>query len=603
MKRIFTLAALLLLSSYSFADTKACKTFARTLRKGTAAAKLKNLLAAEWSYIMTEFPEMATNTGYPGQNDRWTDESLEANERRKLETRCLLKDLNKIPRKALGDKDKVTYDLAVRDQKMSIESDPFGGEFMPVNHMSGVQNDSADTITSMPTATRKDFEDIASRLEKLPILLDQNEALMREGLKRQLTASRFFLPKVLDQIDKLLSAKVEDSTYYKPFLDMGKDVAPSEQETLRERARLAINDKINPALRHFREFIAKEYIPQARTTLAYSDLPNGRAFYAYLVKYHTTTNSTPEELHNTGLSEVVRIESEMSKIKDQVQFKGDLKAFNKFLMTDERFYYTTADALLIGYRDITKRIDPELPRLFKTLPRLTYGVCEIPTYRAPSDATADYQNGTLEAGRAGYFEANTYDLKSRPKWEMETLALHEGVPGHHFQISRSQEMQDLPEFRRFGGNTAYVEGWALYAESLGQELGFFKDPYSLYGHYADELLRAVRLVVDTGMHAKGWSRDKALAYYREKLPASDIDSENEINRYAVWPGQALAYKVGQMKIRALREKASAALGDKFDVREFHDVVLDEGSVPMDVLESLVDKWIAAKKKSSPRKSA
>jgi uncharacterized protein (DUF885 family) len=279
-----------------------------------------------------------------------------------------------------------------------------------------------------------------------------------------------------------------------------------------------------------------------------------------------------------------------------VKFKGDLQAFNKFLLTDKRFYYTNKEDLLRGFRDIAKRIDPELARQFRTLPRLTYGVREIQEFQAKSAAGAQYVGGSPETGRPGYFEANAYDLPSRPKWDMETLTLHEAVPGHHFQISLAQEMTSLPEFRKHGSFTSFVEGWALYAETLGKDLGLLKDPYSYYGHLGDQMLRAVRLVVDTGMHSKGWSKQKAWDFYRSKMPTSDVESENEINRYISWPGQALAYKVGQLKIRELRDMAQKDLGDKFEIRDFHDEVLKNGALPMNVLEKTIKEWTASVKK-------
>jgi uncharacterized protein (DUF885 family) len=327
------------------------------------------------------------------------------------------------------------------------------------------------------------------------------------------------------------------------------------------------------------------------------DLPNGAAWYAFRVKEETTTNLTPDQLHELGLKEVARISGEMSKLREELKFKGDSKAFNKFLLTDKRFFYTDSTQLLMGFRDIAKRIDPELPHLFKTLPRLTYGVREMPPYKSAAAPAAYYEGGSLEAGRPGYFEANTSDLPGRPKWGMEALTLHETVPGHHLQISIAQELKGLPEFRKQGSYTAYVEGWGLYAEGLGNELGLYKDAYSKYGQLSYEMWRAIRLVVDTGMHAKGWTRQQALDYFADTMPKSATETANEVDRYITWPGQALAYKVGQLKFKELRERAQIALGDKFDVREFHDELLRHGSLPMDVLESAVNEWIDTQKHS------
>jgi uncharacterized protein (DUF885 family) len=580
-----------------------CGSFKASVHQGTPAQKLKRFLDVQWKYQMTEFPEAATANGYPGQNDRWTDQSLAAIERRRAETRCQLESLKTIQRTALNATDRVSLDIARRDLEISIEGDRFGGDYMPLNHLNGLHIDSVDTLLEMPTANTADFRDIITRLERLPAAFAQVEILMREGLKRHLTPTKMFLPKVTAQLDDLMPAKVEDSPYYTPFKDMSVTISAQDKDTLRQRARAAIQEKIYPALAHFKQFMTGEYIPQARESIAWTDMPQGKDWYAYLVRTHTTTAKAPEELHELGLREVARITAEMQKIKDQVKFKGDLQAFNKFLLTDPRFYFTKPEDLLSAYRDIAKRIDPELTRMFKTVPRMTYGVREVPAFRAASSPGAEYQPGSADAGRAGWFQANSSDLKSQPKWEMETLTFHEAVPGHHLQGAVADELEGLPEFRKHDGNTAYIEGWALYAETLGEEMGFYKDPYSLYGHYSDEMLRAVRLVVDTGMHTKGWTRDKALAYYRAQMPTSDVASAIEIDRYIVWPGQALAYKVGQLKIRELRDRAAQELGAAFDVRAFHDVVLGQGALPMDILENVVNEWVDAGKRPEVRRPA
>jgi len=601
MKAVLLLSLIVTSTLVFAADADNCAVFAKAVSKGTPAQKLKTFLDAQWKWEMNESPEAATYDGYPGLNDKWTDYSIPAWERHQKETKCQLTALKKIPRKPLSENDKVNFDLAERELNMSIEGFQFPDEYMPVSHMNGIQTDCVDLFASMPTANKKDFENILARLDKMPTVLGQTTALMRKGLELKATPTKMFIPKIGEEIDSLTTAKVEDSPLYKPFTDMGTGITKEEAAELQKQAKQVLAEKVFPAFKKFKEFVLKDYMPFAVETISWSQLPNGKAWYAYLVKYHTTTRATPEELHELGLREVDRITKEMTRIKDEVKFKGDLKEFNKMLLTDKRFYFTNADDLIVAYRDITKRIDPELTRMFKTLPRLTYGVREIPAFRAAASSGAEYQSGSLEAGRGGWFQANTYDLKSRPKWEMETLAFHEGVPGHHLQISIAQELENMPEFRRFGGNTAFGEGWALYAESLGQEMGFYKDPYSLYGHYSDEMLRAVRLVVDTGMHAKGWTRQQALDYYRSKMPSTDVDSQIEIDRYITWPGQALAYKVGQLKFRELRDRATKALGDKFDVRTFHDVVLGQGSVPMEVLEKIVDRWIQTQKKTGKTK--
>jgi uncharacterized protein (DUF885 family) len=575
-----------------------CAMFAKFAASGTPSQKLNRFFDGMWKYVMTEHPEFATYVGYPGQNDRWTDNSLEAIARRKAEARCALKTLKTIPRNALKGQERVSYDLLVHRYELGIEGDQFPDEFMPINQRDGVQLDAVQMLTAMPTASVADYENMIKRLDKLPTVVAQTEILMREGMKAKVTPVKAFMEKVIPQIDQLTVADVEKSPFYSQFKEMNVAIPAADQARLREAAKKTITEKVYPAFTKLKEFLVKEYNPVAREFIAFSDMPNGKAWYAYRVKAFTTTNMTPDQLHQLGLNEVERIRKEMNAVKEEVKFKGDLKAFNKFLLTDKRFHYKTAEELLSGYRDIAKRVDAELPKLFKTLPRMTYGVRAIPDYAAPTAAGAQYIGGSLEAGRAGFFEANTYDLASRPKWDMETLTFHEAVPGHHFQIARAKELPEMPEFRKNGGFTAYSEGWALYAESLGYELGFFKDPYSKYGNLSAEMMRAARLVVDTGMHSKGWSKEKALEFYRAAFPTTDVDSNSEIERYISWPAQALAYKVGQLKFRELREMSKAELGPAFDVREFHDEVLNYGALPMDVLEKTVREWVAKQKKKA-----
>jgi uncharacterized protein (DUF885 family) len=326
-----------------------------------------------------------------------------------------------------------------------------------------------------------------------------------------------------------------------------------------------------------------------------NELPDGKAWYAFNIRTSTTTTKTAKEIHEIGLSEVKRIRGEMDKVIQQTGFKGNFEEFSQFLRTDPQFYYKDSESLLRAYRDIAKRVDPELAKLFGKLPRVPYGVRPVPEYAEQSQTTAYYLGGSVQAGRPGWFMANTYALETRPKWEMEALTMHEAVPGHHLQISLAQEMENVPQFRKHVGYTAYVEGWGLYSEGLGAEMGFYKDPYMKFGQLTYEMWRAIRLVVDTGMHSMGWSREQAISFFKSNSSKTEHDIIVEIDRYIVWPGQALAYKIGQLKIKELREYATKELGEKFDVRQFHDVVLDDGAVPLDVLEQRVKDWVAAQK--------
>jgi uncharacterized protein (DUF885 family) len=588
-----TLLSLTVANGTESGSAGACSRFNKSVANGSDAQKLKTFIATQWDWKMHEFPEWASSVGFPGQDDRWTDQSIAATDARKEIARCELKALQKVARARLKGEDVVNYDLLLKRAQENIEELRFPSEYLMLDQLGGMQMDVADVIEQMPKNSKKNYEDRIARLEKVPALEGQVEILLREGLKRKVTSIKMLLSGVPAQFDRVLTDKIEDSPLYKPFKDMPPSINAGDKAELQKRALETIHGKTYPALQRLREFVVKEYIPNSRTTTAWKDMPDGEAWYAYLVRVQTTTNKSPEELHQLGLREVERITAEMQKVKDQAKFTGDLKAFNKFLTTDKQFFFTSADDLLRAYRDIAKRIDPELPRLFATLPRLTYGVRPIAEYKAKEAPAAYYESGSPEAGRAGYFSANTYDLAARPKWAMEVLTMHEAVPGHHLQISLAQELKGLPEFRRNSFYTAFTEGWGLYAESLGTDLGFYKDPYSKYGALTYEMLRACRLVLDTGLHVKGWTRDQAVQYFLDHNAMTRHEAEVEVDRYMTWPGQALAYKVGQLKFLELRERAKAKLGQKFDIRKFHDEVLRHGALPLDVLEKTVEDWIKA----------
>jgi uncharacterized protein (DUF885 family) len=444
----------------------------------------------------------------------------------------------------------------------------------------------------MPTATVADYEDIVSRLRRVGPLVDQTIALMERGVAAALTPPRMTLRDLPAQV----SAQLMDDPLKSPMLAGFSSIPASIPEA--ERARLtreavdAYTQAVVPAFTKLRDFLVSRYLPACRETTAVSSLPNGASMYAYNVKWHTTTSMTPQEIHQTGLAEVRRIRTEMDRVMAASGFAGSFEAFVEFLRTDRRFYFTDAASLLTAYRDIAKRADPELAALFGVLPRTPYGVKPVPDAIAPSQTTAYYDPGSLVAARPGNMFANTYKLDARPKWEMEALTLHEAVPGHHLQISLAQERDDLPEFRKHSSFTAFVEGWGLYAESLGDEMGLYQDPYSKFGQLTYEMWRAVRLVIDTGLHSMDWSRDQAIAFFRANAAKADQDIIVEVDRYIVWPGQALGYKIGQLTIRELRTKAERALGARFNIRRFHDLVLGQGAVPLDALERQVEVWIA-----------
>ncbi len=573
-----------------------CARFSNAVKVGSPEARFKSFLDVQWKYAMEIYPEWASSLGHLQGADRWTDQSLAAvNERAEI-SKCQLASLKSISRNGLKGETRVSYDLALRDLRISVEGQRFDSEVLAANHLEGPHIEIPDQLEAMPRGTVNDYENILGRLDKIDRVLAQTTERMREGLKRKVTPVKIFMERVPGQIDVLLTGTVEESPLYKPFAELSSNrITDDEKGKIRTRAKAILETKVFPALRGFRAFLVKDYIPNCRTEIAWTSVPQGRDWYAHLAQYHTTTPMTPDELHELGLREVARIRAEMEKIREQVGFKGDLRAFNKFLLEDDRFYYSTSEELLAGYREIGKLMDAELPKLFKRLPRLPYGVREMAAYKAPASPTAYYISGSLEAGRAGFFEANTFNLKARPKWGMEALTFHEAVPGHHLQIALAQEIEGLPEFRRHGGHTAFIEGWGLYAESLGRDVGLFKDPYSRYGQLTYEIWRAIRLVLDTGLHSKGWTRDQAIDYFLSLTPKSRLEVEVEVDRYITWPGQALAYKVGELKFQELRKRAERELGDKFDIRAYHDEVLGHGSLPLDVLELRFNEWLSREK--------
>jgi uncharacterized protein (DUF885 family) len=555
--------------------------------------RLHRLFDLQWQYTMEEYPEFATYVGWPGQNHRWTDMSLEAIERRDRALEVPARVLATIDRGALGADDQLHHDLFRLAVEESLEGRRFKGEYMPINQMQGVQQNVAQTIAMMRVDRAADYEDIVARLNGVSTLVDQTVALLEKGAETGITPPRVTLRDVPQQI---LNQVVEDplaSPLLHPFARFPETVP--DRERLRRAAVEAYTGGVAPAFRRLHGYFVESYLHRTRQTIALSALPDGEAWYAFNVRQSTTTRLTPREIHDIGLDEVRRIRAEMDRVMKESGFAGGFADFMSFLRTDPRFFYERAEDLLTGYRDICKRADPELVRLFATLPRLPYGVVPVPSYAEKSQTTAYYEPGSPAAGRPGYFFANTYDLRARPKWEMEALALHESVPGHHLQIALAQELPDAPEFRKHAFYTAFIEGWGLYAEALGAEMGFYKDPYSRFGQLTYEVWRAIRLVLDTGMHAFGWPRDKAIAYFEENAGKAAHDIVVEVDRYIVWPGQALAYKIGELRIKQLRARAAAALAGSFDVRAFHDQVLGSGALPLDVLESRIDSWIAGRR--------
>jgi uncharacterized protein (DUF885 family) len=559
------------------------------------SARLTKLLERVWKYQMEEFPEYATSVGYPGQNRRWTDRSLEAYARRHAELDAAWKILQSVRRTALKPEAQLNFDLFKHSLGEAREARAFPEHVLAISLLSGIQNEGPQTISLMPRSTPADYEDMIARLEALPTALQQVEGLLREGIRLNITYPKVTIEKALAQFDALAAQKVEKSAFLEAFDQFPPEIDSDTREKLTSRARHTMQTVVTPAIAKLAEFIRAQYLPACRTQTAWTSLPQGEAWYAFKVRQSTTTELGAKAIHEIGLKEVARIRAAMEEVKKRAGFTGSLKEFNEFLRSDKRFIFASEQELLRGYRDIAKRIDPELPRLFGKLPRLTYGVQPIPAYAAPSQPTAYYQPGSPTSGRGGNFFANTFNLKTRYSWEMEALTLHEAVPGHHFQIALAQELEGVPEFRKNEGYNAFVEGWGLYSESLGTDLGLYRDPYSEYGQLTYEIWRSIRLVVDTGLHSLGWSREKAIEYFAANAGKSLHDIEQEVDRYLVMPGQALGYKIGQLKISELRKNAQSRLGKKFNIRAFHDAVLENGALPLDILEKRINNWIATER--------
>lgn len=569
---------------------------AQVLSSTDAAKKLRALFDEDWQWELQHYPEAATLLGDNRFNDRLTDYSPEEIERRKTHERDVLARIQQIDRSHLSGQDIISYDLFLLDKKLLVDGIRYPTEFMPIDQMNGVQIAFGQLAASTPFRNKKDYDDYLKRLASFSIQIDQLITLMKRGVDTKWVPPAVPLRSVPGQIEGQITDDPSKSPFFQPFGRFPETVAANERAPLVESARKVIGETLTPAFKRLDSFFKETYLPACRQDIAASSLPGGEAFYQYSIRRHTTTDLTAQQIHEIGKSEVARIHKQMESIIQQVGFKGTFQEFLTFLRTDPRFYYTNADDLVAGYSYIAKRADGKLPQLFAELPRTPYGVKVIPDYEAPAQTTAYYQPSAADGSRAGLYMINTYKLDTRPKYEMEALTLHESVPGHHLQIARAQELKDLPDFRRNGGYTAYVEGWGLYAESLGSEMGFYSDPYSRFGQLTYEMWRACRLVVDTGMHAFGWSRQQAIDYMKENTAKTENDIIVEIDRYIVWPGQALAYKMGELKIKALRAKATKELGDRFDVRKFHNAVLDDGPLPLDLLESRINVWIAEQKR-------
>ncbi len=565
-------------------------------------ARLRAIFAASDEVGMKRNPIQALFRGDPRYAERFGDyisDAYLAGEKAAAEAD--LAALAGIDRNTLNADDRISYDVFKYQTEMGLKG--FEPALLkaaidrPVDHFSGFQTFVPDLSSgegAAPFKTVADYDNNLSRLDGYVTYIDRAISRMKQGLADGVTNPRLVMANVVGQLDALVPPTVEASVFYKPVLKFPDAVPTADRTRLTAAYAAFIRDKLNPAQLKLRDFIRDEYLPKARETVGLGQMPGGAALYRYLVEQTTTTNMTPEAIHSLGLSEVARIHGEMEKVKKQTGFKGSLADYFVFMRTDKQFQPASREAMRDEFFAIDKRILANIGRDFSTIPKSALEIRAEPAYKEKTSAGGEYNGGTPDGARPGVFYYNAYDLPSRSTWGYETLFLHEGIPGHHFQISLAQENADLPAFQRFGGNTAYVEGWALYSESLGQELGMFTDPYQMYGHLNDEILRAMRLVVDTGIHSQGWGRDQAIKYMLDNSAMGKTDATAEVERYIAIPSQALAYKVGQLTIRRLRTKAEKALGPRFDVRDFHAQVLMSGALPMAVLETKIDNWIVSK---------
>jgi uncharacterized protein (DUF885 family) len=558
----------------------------------SAASALHQLVTAEWDYEMEQNPTRASWLGDRRWNDRWQDVSLDAINKRHQHNVAVLAKLKAIDRSALSPKEQLNYDLFLNRYEIRIEGYQYRGFLIPLNQRSGIQtvNELADALRFQ---TVKDYEDWLARLRKFPSYMEQTMALMRQGIQERILLPKIVMQRVSAQIEHQIVRDPETSPFYKPFLSFPNTISESERSRLTQGAKEAVSSSIVPAFSRFKKFFLEEYLPACLDHVGVWQLNDGDARYRFLIRLHTDNPLDPKEIHETGLAEVKRIRAEMQGIIDSLGFKGTFLEFLHYLRTDSRFYYKGPDELLEAYRALTRRIDPKLVTLFKNLPRAPYGVEPIPDNIAPDTTTAYYRSPAGDGSRAGTYFVNIYRPEARPKYEMMVLSLHEAVPGHHLQIAVAMEQRDLPNFRRYGGYTAFIEGWGLYAELLGDEMALYDDPYSKFGQLTYEMWRAVRLVVDTGIHHFRWDRQKAVDFFLENTAKAELDVVNEVDRYIAWPGQALAYKIGQLKISAIRSNAQKTLGSRFDIRAFHDELLKDGALPLNILEAKMDAWVAS----------
>jgi uncharacterized protein (DUF885 family) len=556
----------------------------------TRRAKLREAIEAEWQYQLQTHPEFATAIGDPRFNDRLDDRSAAAEERHARHAREEIRLLAAIDTTGFPEEEALNKVLMLRQMRDRVESARLRPWEMPVNQMNGIHLDLAMLATQMPFLTAKDYENYLARLHAIPRAFDQVTSNMRQGLRDRLMPPKYLLEKVASEAEDIATEPLTESPFTEPLQKFPSANSAPDRQRLTHAIEAAVRDDVEPAYAKFAAFVRNNYAPHGRTEYGVRALPDGAARYRFAVRHMTTTDLTPEQIHAMGLRQVADIDVQMLKLARSLEFH-DLKSFNEHIRKDPGLYGKSAKQIVDLYRHYTDQMYAKLPQLFGHLPKTHLEVVPMEVYRAPGAVPADYTPGSGDGSRPGRINVNEYDPSHRLLLNIEAIAYHEGIPGHHMQFSVAQEMPDLPSFRRFSEYDAYSEGWAFYAEQLGKEAGFYQDPYSEYGRLENEMWRSVRLVVDTGVHDRHWSRQQMIDFFREHTAMDDQNIATEVDRYIAWPGQALAYKLGQMKILELREQARQALGPSFDIRAFHDAVLSEGPVPLDILEARIKVWI------------
>ena len=594
---LLALATALLLSTPAVVNATSPSTVAVQPAQDKAS-QLNALYEQYWEESLKLNPLRATFQGDPRYNDQLPNSmSAEFREKSLHFTRDWLRKIEAVGAEGLTGQDLLSYQIFVRDARNEIEGSRFPDWMQPINQFYNI----ASTVVQLgsgtgaqPFKTVQDYDNWQRRASRFPVLFDQAIANMREGIEAGVVQPRALMEKVVPQLDALIKPKAEDTLFWGPITKLPDSFSAADKQRITNDYRQLIEGELLPAYRELRQFIVDDYLPHTRTSAGMAALPNGEAWYAYKARDSTSTDLSPAQIHQIGLDEVARIHGLMRGVMKDLGYQGTLQDFFKFMQNDPRFIFKSEEELLVFYRGLESKVNARVGEQFSLIPKAAFEIRAVEPFRAKSASGGSYMRPSEDGTRPGVFYVNTYDLPTRKIWDAEDLFLHEAIPGHHFQLALQQELTGLPKFRRFGGETAFIEGWGLYAESLGKDVGLYEDPYSYFGYLQNELWRAIRLVVDTGLHSKNWTREQTIQYMLDNSAESETHSTSEGERYMAIPGQALAYKMGELKIKQVRAKAEKALGDKFDIREFHAEVLKDGSVPLDVLDAKVDRWIASK---------